>query len=428
MNAARGGGGEQAVLEDREVEHRRAAVALDRARTAAAARRRRSGRRSRPGRSSREIPPLETPSTSPVRPTTNVAVPSRSSPRIASRPGELVQHQPRPRRRRASANGTLNQNTQCHEIATSAPPSTGPSTSPTAATIVFVPIARPSCSRGNASVTSAAALANRNAAPTPWRIRHRISSVPFVGEAGAERGEREDDEAADVGLLAAEQVGQPARGEHEHGRGDHVGEDHPHERRAASCASARSRSGRAMISVPELIVASSMPEAGAGERPPLVVGVLRVDPESVFHVNVKFSDHPFRMRPAHPIAGDRRRRAGGGRTHAGPGDDRRALHGATARNGAPRQAQAESDCMTDPLGPVPDWNIVVMGDLNLMNTDSEGRIVVGRDATLQNFGVASSYPNDPNRDRPGGRPGPERRQHRRQPRQRHLRAEPVAAP
>ena len=52
----------------------------------------------------------------------------------------------RPRAPPASASGTLNQNTQCQEIATSAPPSTGPSTSPTAATIVFVPIARPSCS------------------------------------------------------------------------------------------------------------------------------------------------------------------------------------------------------------------------------------------------------------------------------------------
>ncbi len=50
-----------------------------------------------------------------------------------------------------------------------------------------------------------------------------------------------------------------------------------------------------------------------------------------------------------------------------------------------------------PLGPVPDWNIVVMGDLNLMNTDSEGRMVIGRDATLQNFGVATSYPNDASR-------------------------------
>ena len=64
---------------------------------------------------------------------------------------------------------------------------------------------------------------------------------------------------------------------------------------------------------------------------------------------------------------------------------------------APQKAQASDDCMTDPLGPVPDWNIVVMGDLNLMNTDSEGRMVIGRDATLQNFGVASSYPNDASR-------------------------------
>jgi hypothetical protein len=78
----------------------------------------------------------------------------------------------------STANGTLNQNTQCQEIETSAPPSTGPMTRPTAATIVFVPIARPSCSRGNASVTSAPAFANRNAPPTPWAIRHRISTVP----------------------------------------------------------------------------------------------------------------------------------------------------------------------------------------------------------------------------------------------------------
>ncbi len=78
----------------------------------------------------------------------------------------------------AIPNGTLNQNTQCQLIATSAPPSTGPITRPTAATIVLVPIASPSCSRGNASVTIAAALANRNAPPIPCRIRHRISSVP----------------------------------------------------------------------------------------------------------------------------------------------------------------------------------------------------------------------------------------------------------
>ena len=83
----------------------------------------------------------------------------------------------------------LNQNTQCQEISTSAPPSTGPMTRPTAATIVFVPIARPSWSRGNASVTSAAALAKIAAPPMPCRIRHRISCVPSADEAGAERGE-----------------------------------------------------------------------------------------------------------------------------------------------------------------------------------------------------------------------------------------------
>ena len=74
--------------------------------------------------------------------------------------------------------GTLNQNTHSQPNPTSHPPSTGPITRPTAATIVFVPIARPSFSRGKASVTSAPAFANTNAPPTPWTIRHRISAVP----------------------------------------------------------------------------------------------------------------------------------------------------------------------------------------------------------------------------------------------------------
>jgi choice-of-anchor A domain-containing protein len=75
--------------------------------------------------------------------------------------------------------------------------------------------------------------------------------------------------------------------------------------------------------------------------------------------------------------------------------------GAGARQGqqAPRAAQDSDECMTDPLGPVPDYSIVVMGDLNLMNTDAEGRMVIGRDATLQNFGVASSYAGDPDPNR-----------------------------
>ena len=49
-----------------------------------------------------------------------------------------------------------------------------------AATMVFVPMARPNSAFGKASVTRAAELANRNAPPTPWRMRHRISSVPLA--------------------------------------------------------------------------------------------------------------------------------------------------------------------------------------------------------------------------------------------------------
>ncbi len=82
----------------------------------------------------------------------------------------------------ARPSGTLNQNTHGHENATSTPPSTGPITSPTAATIVFVPIAKPSCSRGNVSVTIATAFANRNEPPTPWRIRHKINCVPLAAK------------------------------------------------------------------------------------------------------------------------------------------------------------------------------------------------------------------------------------------------------
>jgi hypothetical protein len=125
------------------------------------------------------MPPFEMPSTSPVSPIRNVLVPSTSklvsSPRpVTSRRIQNAQALPsRPK-------GTLNQNTQCQEMSTSAPPSTGPMTSPTAATMVLVPMATPSCSRGKASVTIAAELAKRNAPPSPCRIRQRISSMPLV--------------------------------------------------------------------------------------------------------------------------------------------------------------------------------------------------------------------------------------------------------
>src|SRR3954463_5347983 len=109
----------------------------------------------------------------------------------------------------ASASGTLNQKTQCHEMATRAPPSTGPSTRPIAATIVFVPIARPSSSFGNASVTSAAAFAKRKA-PDPLEDPPQNELGAADREARAERRQREDDEPGHVGVLATEEIRQPA--------------------------------------------------------------------------------------------------------------------------------------------------------------------------------------------------------------------------
>ena len=197
------------------------------------------------------------PSTRPVRPTRNVTVPSRSklvssSREVNSRRIRAAQALP------ARASGTLNQNTQCQEMATSAPPSTGPITSPTAATIVFVPIASPSCSRGKASVTIAAALANRTRPPIPWMMRHRIARS-VAGESGAQRGQREQHEAADEGLLSPELVGQPPRRPARAPSRRSCAQGSPTRARADSYAGSARGSGSAMISVPELIVARSIP-------------------------------------------------------------------------------------------------------------------------------------------------------------------------
>ena len=161
----RGAGGrrEQAVAEDREVEHRRACAALDRPRRAAAGCARRRGRRSRRGSVQPDEPPLEIAEHQAGQADDERRSSRAGRGRARRRAGPARAGRAPPTARPSRPSGTLNQKTHCQEIETSAPPSTGPSTSPIAATIMFVPIARPSCSRGNASVTSAAALANRNA-------------------------------------------------------------------------------------------------------------------------------------------------------------------------------------------------------------------------------------------------------------------------
>src|SRR5262245_6653306 len=58
---------------------------------------------------------------------------------------------------------------------------------------------------------------------------------------------------------------------------------------------------------------------------------------------------------------------------------------------------ADVECMSQPLGPIDSWSIVVNGDLELSNTDAEGRVAAGGNVTLTNFGVADKLPVDGSR-------------------------------
>jgi hypothetical protein len=92
-------------------------------------------------------------------------------------------------------------------------------------------------------------------------------------EARAQRGEREDDEAADVGVLAPEEVGEAPGGEDQHRRGDHVGEDHPHELEDARAERAL-EVGQGDDQRARVDGGQQHAQAGARQRPPLVVLVL----------------------------------------------------------------------------------------------------------------------------------------------------------
>lgn len=64
----------------------------------------------------------------------------------------------------------------------------------------------------------------------------------------------------------------------------------------------------------------------------------------------------------------------------------------------PTSAHAlDVDCMTQPMGPIDTWSIVVNGDLEQSNTDAEGRVAAGGNVTLSSYGVASQLPTDGSR-------------------------------
>src|SRR4051794_35763713 len=220
-------------------------------------------------------PPLETASTRPVSPATNVVTPAASSPRTESGL-ESSRSTTAPQAAAARPSGTLNQKTHCQEMDTSAPPSTGPSTRPIAATIVFVPMASPSWRLGKGVGDQRGGVREQERGADALEDAPHDQLRAVAREARAQRGQREGQEAAEVGLLAAEEIREPAGGEHEDRRGDHVGEDHPHEAEQARVERAlevgQGDDQRAGVRGRE-----QHPDARAGERPPLVVRVAGVD-------------------------------------------------------------------------------------------------------------------------------------------------------
>jgi hypothetical protein len=139
-------------------------------------------------------------------------------------------------------------------------PSTGPSTSPTR---------RPSCwppSRGraffgNASVTSAAALAKRKTSRCPAGPPEDVTVALVRNLPGATR--------AQIGthhVRACARRDRSADRPQTSNRGDEVGEDHPHQRQQAR-AGARGR--QRDDQVPEFVAASSIPRSRR-KRPPLL--------------------------------------------------------------------------------------------------------------------------------------------------------------
>ena len=265
------GGREQPVAEDREVEHRRRVVALDhdeRGQQHAAA--------IRPpmttGEFQPEMPPLEMPSTRPVSPIRNVIVPAKSNERSSERPLSSCSTSGRP-----EAPGEAERHVEPEHP---------------------VPGDRHQCAaeyradhqpdRGHHRVGAhrqAELLAregvgdDRGGVGEQERAADALQDPPqdqlrAVGrEAGAERRERKHEKAADVRLLAAELVRQPPGAEHQHGRGDHVDEDHPHELEQARVQAAlevRQRDDqRARVDRRQ-----QHPEARTRQRPPLVRIVL----------------------------------------------------------------------------------------------------------------------------------------------------------
>jgi hypothetical protein len=136
-------------------------------------------------------------------------------------------------------------------------------------------MASPSCSLGKGVGDDRRRVGEQERAADALNDPPQDELGPVAGESGTERGQCEQDEPQDIGLLAPELIREPAGAQHQHGRGDHVDEDHPHQLQQAG-VKAPLQIRQSDDQRPGVDRRQQHPEARARQGPPLVGLVLRV--------------------------------------------------------------------------------------------------------------------------------------------------------
>ena len=233
--------------------------------------------------------PLDRASTSPLSPMTNAAVPGRSSPRSFPRPDISFEDEPGPRRSGEAERDVEPEDPAPgdeHERAAEHRPDHQPDRGDHRVRPHRQPelVLREGVGDERGGVREQEGGAETLHHPPEDQLR------AAAGEPGAERRERERDEAEHVGVLPPEQVGQPSRREHEDGRDDHVDEDHPDEleqRRVQAPLEVGERDDQR----PRVDGRQEHPERRAGQDPPLEVVAVAACPEEVHsYVNVNLAE------------------------------------------------------------------------------------------------------------------------------------------
>ena len=233
-------------------------------------------------------PPFESASTSPVSPTTNVDVPSEVEPALGVPAGDLVQDEVRPRGAEQAERDVepehprpVDRDERAAEHRADDEADRGDHRVRAHREPELLLRERVRDERGRVREEERAADALEDAPEDEGRAA--------AGEAGAERRAREDEEAEHVRVLAAEEIREPSRRQHEDGRDDHVDEDHPDElqqRRVQAALEVGQRDDEgARVDGRE-----QHPQARAGEHPPLEVLTVSATPKKTHsYVNVRLA-------------------------------------------------------------------------------------------------------------------------------------------